>query len=85
VLLQRLPSAADLDEIAQRHLPDVRKQDERLSVALRLWAGYMDAAKVIAASTRYETNDAATRQRDIPHVEAHAAVYCPSRNRNLPS
>jgi hypothetical protein len=73
-LAQRLPLASDLDQITRTHLPDVPDLSVRLSIALRLWAGYMDAAKMIAEGTRYETNDATTRQRDNPVVEARTAA-----------
>ncbi len=73
-LVQRLPLASDIDHITRRHLPDVPDLNARLSIALRLWAGYMDAAKMIAEGTRYEMNDATTRQRDNPVLEARAAA-----------
>jgi hypothetical protein len=72
-LARDLMSVADIDEITRRHIPDVLERKDRLSIALRLWAGYMDTAKVIAGQTRYEANDATTRRRDIQLIEERAA------------
>ena len=68
-LAARLGSNQALDQLTARVLTDVREKSERINIALRLYAGYLDAAKVIAGSTRHETNDATTRRRDIPKVD----------------
>jgi hypothetical protein len=73
LLAARLDNTQALDQLAQRILADVSSKTDRTNIVLRLYAGYLDVAKTIAASTRHETNDASTRQRDIPKVEAKAA------------
>jgi hypothetical protein len=72
VLADQLLQDNALDQLTASLLPDVADQAERINIALRLTAGYLDAAKTIAANTRAEINDASTRQRDIPTVEAKA-------------
>jgi hypothetical protein len=73
VFAGRLLQDRAIDQLTTRVLPDVPELRDRLNIVLRLTAGYLDAAKVIAGSTRAETNNAQTRQRDIPIVEARAA------------
>jgi hypothetical protein len=71
--LQRVLPASPVAQVSGRHMHDVPDLLTRIAIALRLWAGYMDAAKVIdAVGTRYELNNRNTRQRDIPTVEAKA-------------
>jgi hypothetical protein len=72
VLAARLLQDKALDALTANLLPDVADQAERINIALRLTAGYLDAAKTIAGNTRSVINDASTRQRDIPTVEANA-------------
>jgi hypothetical protein len=72
VLASRLLQDKALDQLTANLLPDVADQAERINIALRLTAGYLDAAKTIAGNTRAVINDASTRQRDIPTVEANA-------------
>jgi hypothetical protein len=73
VLAARLDNNQALDHLTTRVLPDVPNKVERTNIALRLYAGYLDVAKSIDAKTAAGPNSAATRQRDIPIVEAKAA------------
>jgi hypothetical protein len=72
LLATRLEGNKALDQLTKRVLSDVPDKAERTNIASRLYAGYLDVAKTIAGSTRHETNDASTRQRDMPKVEAKA-------------
>jgi hypothetical protein len=72
VLATRLQANQAFDQLTKRVLSDVHDKAERTNIALRLYCGYLDVAKTIAGSTRHETNDTSTRQRDIPKVEAKA-------------
>src|SRR5713101_991791 len=47
-LASRLPNNNELAEITRRFMPEVSDFMARLNIALRMWAGYMDAAKTIA-------------------------------------
>jgi hypothetical protein len=80
VLPPQLPMLADrllkdkaLDQLTARLLPDVADLPARINIALRLFVGYLDTAKTIAASTRAGPNSAATRQALIPIIESRTA------------
>jgi hypothetical protein len=73
VLAANLLRDRAFDRLVTYLLPDVPDQRERINMALRLTAAYLDAAKTIAWNTRAEINSAQTRQRDIPIIEARAA------------
>jgi hypothetical protein len=73
ILAERLLEDKALDQLTGNLLPDVPDLCERINIALRLNAGYLDAAKMIAERTRAEINSATTRQRDIGLVEDRAA------------
>jgi hypothetical protein len=73
LLAARLDNNQALDQLTARVLPDVSDKAERTNIALRLYAGYLDVAKSIDAKTAAGPNSTATRQRDIPIVEAKAA------------
>jgi hypothetical protein len=68
-LLARIAPA--LKEAAARLLPDVADEDARLSICLRLWAGCLDGAKIIALGTKLGPNTPESRPRD------HAATVAP--------
>ncbi len=71
--IQQIAPGSIVAQITERHMPDVPDLLTRIAIAMRLWAGYMDAAKVIdAVGTRYERNNRNTRQRDIPTIERKA-------------
>ena len=64
--------------ITARLLPDIPDPVMRVNVSLRLFAGYLDAAKVIADVVRGRKNDAKTRQDEMPSVDSRAkkdAIY----------
>ncbi len=73
LLTQRLLLSSEIDQITRGYLPDVPDLSARINIALRLWAGYIDGAKVIGPRTRDEDNTAETRQRDIRVIEAKVA------------
>lgn len=72
LLAARLEGNNAFEQLTKTVLLDVPDKAQRINIALRLYAGYLDVAKTIAEGTRYEKNDASTRQRDIPKVEAKA-------------
>ena len=65
---------ADLNARLTLFLDDVADADHRISISLRLYSGYLEAAKTIAWSVTGRKNTAATRFQEIQTVEARAAV-----------
>lgn len=72
---QRVLALGRLDpavtDVAVRLLPDVVEQDARASICLRLWAGCLDGAKIIAMETRSGPNTANVR------AHLHTTVIVP--------
>jgi hypothetical protein len=71
-LADRFAQNLVIAEITARLLPDMRDPVMRVSVSLRLFAGYLDAAKIIADVVRGRKNDAETRKDEMPSVDARA-------------
>jgi hypothetical protein len=77
-LADRLRHNLVIVEITSRLLPDIPDPVMQLNVSLRLFAGYLDAAKIIADAVRGRTNNAKTRQDKMPDVDNRAksdAIY----------
>jgi hypothetical protein len=75
VLARRVGEVAELPAPL---VPDVPDPLQRLSIALRLWAGCLDAAKTIAPETNSGPNTPEDRARIMPSIDARAtedAVY----------
>jgi hypothetical protein len=76
-LAVRLRGETNLTAPAALFLDDVADADARISISLRLYAGYLDTAKVIAWGVRGRKNTAATRNHEITAiVEAKAVGDC---------
>src|SRR5262249_17166793 len=69
LLLARLDPA--LKDVAAPLVPDIGDEEARVSICLRLWAGCLDGAKIIALETRSGPNTIERRAR------AHATVIVP--------
>lgn len=68
----------DIAETSLPVMPDVSDPFDRIAIALRLWAGCLSAAKVIAAETRSGPNTRASRSAafsDIDGVTAHDDLF----------
>jgi len=71
-LASRLPNNNELAEITRRFMPEVSDFMARLNIALRMWAGYMDAAKTIAETTADGPNTSQSRQQNMAMIEPRA-------------
>jgi hypothetical protein len=56
-------SVASISDVSKKHMPDVADEGIRLNIALRLWAGCISAAKMIASETKSGTNTAEVRTK----------------------
>lgn len=73
LLVSRLRANTELEEKTRLFLDDVVDADTRINISLRLYAGYLEAAKTIAWGVTGRKNTAATRFNEIQIVEARAA------------
>jgi hypothetical protein len=62
----------DLDQRTRWFLDDVPDFDHRINISLRLYAGYLDTAKVIAWGVTGRKNTPITRYQEIQTVEQRA-------------
>jgi hypothetical protein len=72
LLASTLRANNKLKELTAWFLDDVPDFDTRINISLRLYAGYLEAAKVIAWGVRGRKNNANTRHDEIQIVEARA-------------
>lgn len=72
MLASQLRADGELNQRTALFLDDVSDFDRRLSISLRLYAGYLDTAKVVAWGVRGRKNTAITRHQEIQLVEARA-------------
>ncbi len=70
----RLRANKELEQRTALFLDDVPDFDTRISISLRLYAGYLDTAKVIAWGVTGRKNTASTRYQEVQIVEARAAA-----------
>jgi hypothetical protein len=61
-----------LIETTGRLLHDLSDSAVRVNVSLRIYAGYLGAAKIIAAGVRGRSNNSTTRTAEMPSVDARA-------------
>jgi hypothetical protein len=71
-LTDRFAHNLGIAESTARLLPDMPDTVLRVNVSLRLFAGYLDAAKIIAKEVRDRKNDAKTRQDEMPSCDERA-------------
>jgi hypothetical protein len=67
-LASRLPNSSELAAVTRRFMPDVEDFMARLNIALRMWAGYIDAAKIAADSTAEGNNTPQTREAGMKNA-----------------
>lgn len=58
----------EIDRVSEKYMPDVKGDEVRQNISLRLWSGCLSAAKTIAPQTMAGANTPEQRERAFRHL-----------------